>query len=59
MKEKYKYEEGKFSENAIKDSEILILRAENINLKNVINQLEKDKMNIEKKKKNDKEIIMI
>ena len=59
MKEKYKYEEGNISENAIKDSEILILRAENINLKNVINQLEKDKMNIETQSKNDKEIIMI
>ena len=47
MKEKYKYPEGKFLENEIKDNEILIIRAENTNLKNVINQLEKDKMNIE------------
>ena len=33
MKEKYKYPEGKFLENAIKDNEILIIRAENTNLK--------------------------
>lgn len=34
MKEKYKYPEGKFLENEIKDNEILIIRAENKNLKN-------------------------
>lgn len=33
MKEKYKYPEGKFLENKIKDNEILIIRAENTNLK--------------------------
>lgn len=57
MKEKYKYPEGKFLENEIKDNEILIIRAENTNLKNVINQLEKDKMNDETESKNDKEIV--
>lgn len=56
MKEKYKYPEGKYLENEIKDNEILIIRAENTNLKNVINQLEKDKMNDETESKNDKEI---
>lgn len=44
-------------ENAIKDNEIVIIRAENANLKNVINQLEKDKLNDETESKNDKEII--
>ena len=33
MKEKYKYPEGKLLENEIKDNEILIIRAENTNLK--------------------------
>lgn len=46
-------------ENAIKDNEIVIIRAENANLKNVINQLEKDKMNDETESKNDKEIINV
>ena len=33
MKQKFKYEGGKFLDNDRKDNEILILRAENTNLK--------------------------
>ena len=36
MKEKLKYEEGTFLDNDRKDHEILILRAENSNLKKPI-----------------------
>ena len=57
MKEKLKYEDGKFLDNDKKDNEIFILRAENTNLKNVISQLEKDKKNIETESRNDKEVI--
>ena len=41
MKEKLKYENGKFLHNAKKENEILILRAENSNLKKVIDKNEK------------------
>ena len=41
MKEKLKYENGKFLHNEKKENEILILRAENTNLKKVIDKNEK------------------
>ena len=41
MKEKLKYERGKFLHNEKKENEILILRAENSNLKKVIDKNEK------------------
>ena len=59
MKEKLKYEEGTFLDNDRKDHEILILRAENSNLKKVIGQLEKDKVNFEEEKQNDKKMISL
>ena len=59
MKEKLKYEEGTFLDNDRKDNEILILRAENSNLKKVIGQLEKDKVNFEEEKQNDKKMISL
>lgn len=40
MKVKLKYEDGKFLDNDRKDNEILILRAENTNLKQLITKLE-------------------
>ena len=40
MKQKYKYEGGKFLDNDRKDNEILILRAENTNLKQLIKSFE-------------------
>ena len=59
MKTKFKYEDGKFLENDRKDNEIIIIRQENTNLKQIITNLEKDlkeKNNIiseiEKKNKN-------
>ena len=59
MKEKLKYEEGTFLDNDRKDHEILILRAENSNLKKVIGQLEKDKVIFEEEKQNDKKMISL
>ena len=41
MKEKFKYENGKFLHNEKKENEILILRAENSNLKKIIDKNEK------------------
>ena len=41
MKEKLKYENGKFLHNEKKENEILILRAENSNLKKIIDENEK------------------
>ena len=41
MKEKLKYENGKFLNNEKKENEILILRAENSNLKKIIDKNEK------------------
>ena len=41
MKEKLKYEKGKFLHNEKKENEILILRAENSNLKKIIDKNEK------------------
>ena len=40
MRTKLKYEDGKFLENDRKDNEILIIRAENTNLKNIIQEKE-------------------
>ena len=42
MKTKYKYENGKFLDNDRKDNEIIIIRQENSNLKNIISNLEED-----------------
>ena len=51
MKEKFKYEKGKFLQNERKDNEIIILRAENTNLKKIIDKLEgKESSLIEKLK---------
>ncbi len=47
MKEKLKYEDGKFLNNDRKDNEIIILRKENINLKNYISENEKKLKNLE------------
>lgn len=41
MKEKLKYENGKFLHNEKKENEILILRAENSNLKKIVDKYEK------------------
>ena len=43
MREKLRYEDGKFMDNERKENEIEILRKENSNLKNVINKIEKEK----------------
>lgn len=67
MKTKLKYDEGKFLDNDRKDNEILILRAENANLKRSISQLEQqakmlEMSNIEKDKQiaqNKEEILII
>lgn len=42
MKSKFKYDEGTFLDNDRKDNEILILRAENSNLKKNLTRLEKE-----------------
>ena len=42
MKTKYKYEDGKFIDNDRKDNEIVIIRQENSNIKNLISCLEED-----------------
>ena len=67
LKEKVKYEDGKFLDNDRKDSEIIILRRENSNLKKEITKLEEinkeiDELKIknkklEKKYNDDEEII--
>ena len=48
MKEKLKYEDGRFLNNDRKDNEILILRSENSKLKNAINELEIQNQNMDK-----------
>lgn len=51
MKTKFKYENGNFLQNERKDNEIIILRAENTNLKKIIDKLEgKESTLIEKLK---------
>ena len=57
MREKFRYEKGKFMDNEKKENEIEILRKENCNLKNYINKLEKEKKNLELKKKTDDQTI--
>ena len=57
MREKFRYEKGKFMDNEKKENEIEILRKENCNLKNYINKLEKEKNNLELKKKTDEQTI--
>lgn len=67
MKTKLKFDEGKFLDNDRKDNEILIIRAENTNLKKTIGQLEHhskilEVFNAEKDKlisQNKEEIIII
>lgn len=59
MKEKLKYEDGQFLNNDRKDHEILILRAEHNNLKNVMRRCEEDKKrsgNLKKKTEEDVEM---
>jgi chromosome segregation ATPase len=48
LKEKVKYENGKFLNNDRKDNEIIIIRGENTNLKKTINNLEKQFAEIKK-----------
>ena len=57
LKEKVKYEGGKFLNNDRKDNEIIILRRENSNLKKEINKIEEKSKNFERKTKEDLEII--
>ena len=57
MKEKLKYEDGRFLNNDRKDNEILILRRENSKLKNAINELEIQNQNLDKLNKEQNEII--
>ena len=57
LKEKVKYEGGKFLNNDRKDNEIIILRRENSNLKKEINKIEEKSKDFEKKYKDDQDII--
>jgi chromosome segregation ATPase len=57
LKEKVKYEGGKFLNNDRKDNEIIILRRENSNLKKEINKIEEKSKDLEKKYKDDQDII--
>jgi len=57
LKEKVKYENGKFLDNDRKDNEIVILRRENSNLKKEINIIEEKNKNYEKKHYEDQDII--
>lgn len=57
LKEKVKYENGKFLNNDRKDNEIIILRRENSNLKKEINKLEEKTKNFENKYNNAEETI--
>lgn len=58
LKEKVKYDEGKFLNNERKDNEILILRQENSNLKREITDLENEKnLNDKKNEKKINELI--
>ena len=57
LKEKVKYEDGKFLDNDRKDNEIVILRRENSNLKKEINKIEEKNKNYEKKHYEDQDII--
>ena len=59
MKVKLKYENGKFMQNDKKENEIFILRAENSNLKKIIDENEKtiEKFRSQKEKKEKKSMI--
>ena len=57
LKEKVKYENGKFLNNDRKDNEIIILRRENSNLKKEINKLEEKSKNFENKYNNAEDVI--
>ena len=57
LKEKVKYEGGKFLNNDRKDNEIIILRRENSNLKKEINKIEEKNKNFDKKIRDNIEII--
>ena len=57
LKEKVKYENGKFLNNDRKDNEIIILRRENSNLKKEINKIEEKNKNFEKKYNDDQDTI--
>ena len=57
MKTKLKYEEGRFLKNDRKDNEIIIIRGENSNLKQIVENLECKVTNLEKDKHNNNIII--
>ena len=57
MKTKLKYEEGRFLKNDRKDNEIIIIRGENSNLKQIVGKLEEKLINLEKDKLNNNKII--
>ena len=56
LKEKVKYEDGKFLDNDRKDNEIIILRRENSNLKKEIIRLEEENKDISKLKNKNKDL---
>ena len=56
LKEKVKYEDGKFLDNDRKDNEIIILRRENSNLKKEITKLEEENKEMTKLKNKNKEL---
>ena len=56
LKEKVKYEDGKFLNNDRKDNEIIILRKENSNLKREINKLKEEIKEIKKLENKNKEL---
>ncbi len=58
MKTKYKYQKGHFLEDDRKDNEIIILRAENSNLKDNINKLEIEVNEYKIKEKETKKILL-
>lgn len=58
MKEKLKYEDGKFLDNDRKENEILILRSENSNLKKAIRQYDLERNEKINNSKKDKETIV-
>ena len=57
LKEKVKYDEGKFLNNDRKDNEIMIIRRENSNLKKEIIKLENKNKEYESKYQNDQDMI--
>ena len=57
LKEKVRYEGGKFMDNDRKDNEIKILRRENSNIKREVKKMETKIKILEKKNEEDKEII--